>query len=266
MPSIVDRVEFVTRVGGSDGEPLARGVALTVLASGDRGARGLTTALAAFSPNTELPTHVHACGEAMVIVEGAVVVQVENRRYRLTRLDSLFVPAGVPHSVGNASSAEDAVVHVSFPSDAPDRQLVEPPTDKPEDRSAPPAGGPESIRRFADVERYELATDAEFTDLFASRFGSSGVCGGYGRFQPGSSLPCHTHHYDESISIIEGAAVCQVAGREHELSGCDTACVPEGAPHRFINRSDAPMAMIWVYAGDEPDREIVENALCAAPR
>ena len=30
-----------------------------------------------------------------------------------------------------------------------------------------------------------------------------------------------------------------------------------------LNESDAPMAMIWVYAGSEPDRTIVNNSLCA---
>ena len=85
---------------------------------------------------------------------------------------------------------------------------------------------------------------------------------GDGVFQPGASLPCHYHHYDESITIVEGAAICQVAGREYPLSGCGTACIPRGRPHRFLNRSDRPMAMIWVYAGDEPERTLVDASCC----
>jgi oxalate decarboxylase/phosphoglucose isomerase-like protein (cupin superfamily) len=53
-----------------------------------------------------------------------------------------------------------------------------------------------------------------------------------------------------------------VAGRSYNLSDCDTAFVPEGQPHRFINHSDDVMGMIWVYAGDEPERTVVEVGYC----
>ncbi len=116
--------------------------------------------------------------------------------------------------------------------------------------------------RFSKAEEYELSANAMFRDLFAKRLGSRHLRG-YGRFAPGASLPCHTHLYDESITIVEGAATCLVAGRRYSLSGCDTALVPKGQPHRFINESDEPMAMVWVYAGDEPERVIVDNAICS---
>jgi hypothetical protein len=74
---------------------------------------------------------------------------------------------------------------------------------------------PESVVRFADVVADELSPGAEFRDLFAGRFGAVGICGGYGRFLPECSLPCHTHMYDESITIVEGEAACLVAGKEY---------------------------------------------------
>ncbi len=89
------------------------------------------------------------------------------------------------------------------------------------------------------------------------------VSGGYGVFEPGASLPCHDHHYDESITIVRGRAICQVAGREYALADCATACIPRGRPHRFLNRSDRPLAMIWIYAGDEPERSLIEAGCCA---
>jgi quercetin dioxygenase-like cupin family protein len=121
----------------------------------------------------------------------------------------------------------------------------------------------ESVVRFSEISPYELSPGALFRDLFASRLGSVGICGGYGIFAPGSSLPCHTHQFDESITIIQGKAVCLVQGQPYQLSDCDTALVPEGLPHRFLNQSDDPMAMIWVYAGKEPERTIVESGYCS---
>ncbi len=38
--------------------------------------------------------------------------------------------------------------------------------------------------------------------------------------------------------------------------------VPQGRCHYFINLTLEPMAMIWVYAGDMPDRIVVDEALC----
>jgi mannose-6-phosphate isomerase-like protein (cupin superfamily) len=126
----------------------------------------------------------------------------------------------------------------------------------------PSAGDPESIIRFAQATIYELSDGTEFRDLFAGRFGSVGICGGYGRFQPDASLPCHIHQYDESITIVEGQAICLVQGNRYSLAGYDTAFVPEGRPHRFLNRSTSPMAMVWVYAGSEPERTIVNSSYC----
>ena len=76
-------------------------------------------------------------------------------------------------------------------------------------------------------------------------------------------MPCHTHNYDESIIIVSGEANCLVRGHQYQLNGYDVAFVPRGQPHRFINQSDAQMAMIWVYAGDEPDRLVVDGRYCS---
>jgi mannose-6-phosphate isomerase-like protein (cupin superfamily) len=86
---------------------------------------------------------------------------------------------------------------------------------------------------------------------------------GMGVFFQGSSFPCHVHQFDESITIVIGEAICQVQGQEYKLSGYDTAFVPEGRAHRLFNVSEQPMAMIWVYAGDEPDRTLVDAGYCS---
>ena len=79
---------------------------------------------------------------------------------------------------------------------------------------------------------------------------------------PGARLPCHRHECDESITIVQGTATCVVEGRRYELSGRATAMVPRGRCHYFINLTLEPMAMIWAYAGDMPDRIIVDESCC----
>jgi quercetin dioxygenase-like cupin family protein len=261
----MNRVESIRRPHGPPTAALAPGVELRVLATGSLGARGLTTSLATFHPAAELEHHRHPFSEVIVVLSGEAFLSVEGRCYRADPYDALHVPAGVAHAVRNASANGIAVLHSSFASDTPTRETVrdEFPV---ECRQESDAACPETLVRFQSAPVYELSPGAHFRDLFARRFGARGICGGYGVFGSGASLPCHFHDYDESITIIQGRAVCQVAGRQYELGDCGTACIPKGWPHRFLNRSAAAMAMIWVYAGDEPERTLVDAGYCSGTR
>lgn len=257
-----DRPESI-RSGGADAVAIGPGVWLREFAGKTSDAQGFSTGTAAFEPEATLAYHSHPFSEAITIISGCARVAVQGRRYVLRPFDCIHIPAEIAHEVTNLSPAAELVALSAFASDEPTR--------KPEkdefvilERAAedPSSSDPETIVRFQNAEVYELSPGAEFRDLFAGRFGAVGICGGYGRFLPEASLPCHIHEYDESITIVEGEAVCLVRGKRYSLSGCDTAVVPEGRPHRFLNLSNSPMAMIWVYAGSEPERTLVDTSLC----
>ena len=125
---------------------------------------------------------------------------------------------------------------------------------------------PNTSNASTKAEKYELAGGTKFCDLFAGHLGAVGICGGYGEFMPSASLPCHVHDFGESITIVKGTARCEVMGRHYYLSDCDTAFIPRGHPHRFINDSKEMMAMLWVYGGDEPTRELVDQGYCDGTR
>ncbi len=240
------------------------GVDLYTFVSEALGAAAFSTGLGVFKPGALLSCHTHPVSEAITVVEGNARLLVEDRAYRLTSQDCAHIPGGVPHLVQNDDPSSDLVTHSAFASASPARELItEVPTVEERGWGDPSKSDPENIIRFSKSPVYELSESAFFTDLFARRFGAVGICGGYGRFLPGASLPCHTHEYDESITIVKGAATCLVQGRKYELSGCATAYIPKGLPHRFVNTSDQEMAMIWVYAGDEPDRRVVNNGYCS---
>ncbi len=245
-------------------QPSPNGVELRTFVSRQCGARGFSTGTATFKANALLPYHVHDCSEAITILAGSGTVVVDGRGYRLGRLDCMHVPAGVPHLVQNTQGDGTLLAHWSFGSPEPKRTYTDS-SQSFEDRGShsPEPGDPEHLNRFAPAAVYELADGAWFCDLFAKRFGSVGICGGYARFTKGSSLPCHTHAYDESITILSGSANCLVQGARYELSGFYNAFVPQGKPHRFLNSGEGEMEMLWVYAGDEPDRAVVDNQYCS---
>jgi putative monooxygenase len=200
----------------------------------------------------------------VTVVEGHAHLLVEGRAYRLASRDCVHIPAGVPHLMRNEDPVYDLIAHSAFASASPTRELIQHEFPVQERGSGDPTeNDPETIIRFDRGNVYELSGNAFFTDLFARRLGAVGICGGYGRFRPGASLPCHTHEYDESITIVKGTASCLVQGRQYEMNGFATAYVPKGLPHRFLNNSNEEMAMIWVYAGDEPDRRIIDNGFCS---
>lgn len=242
---------------------VSAGLELRTFVSEECGATGFSTGTATFAPGSVLPCHFHEFSEAVTVVEGRARVFLEGRMYRLGPRDCVHVPAGLAHRVENDDAEKTLVAHWAMATASPTRTLVArtfPVEDR--DFGFPSAMDPETIVRHDGGTIYELADNAFFCDLFARRLGAEGICGGYGRFLPGASLPCHIHDFDESITIVKGAAVCLVQGRQYELSDCDTAFIPRGLPHRFLNRSGGEMAMIWVYAGSEPDRRIVHAEYC----
>jgi len=240
------------------------GVDLFTFVSEACGATGFSTGIARFKPGAFLPYHTHTFSEAVTVLEGCARVLVEGRAYRLQPRDCVHIPAGTAHQVENCAADEELVAHWSFATARPSRELVDRVFAEDERGDGDPKeGDPETIVRYRSESVYELSKDAFFLDLFARRFGARGICGGHGRFLPGASLPCHIHDFDESITIVKGTAVCLVQGRRYELSGCDTAFIPRGLPHRFLNLSGEEMAMVWVYAGDEPDRRMVNSQYCS---
>jgi putative monooxygenase len=249
--------------GRAKASSLGAGVWIREFASGACGAVGFSTGTATLEAGAVLPYHNHSFSEVITILSGTACAAAEGRSYLLKPFDAMHFPANLAHEVTNVSPDSPLVALWAFASAEPTRQ----PVDQSfvvvnHGLSSPPPDVPEAITRFAEAEIYFLSEGAEFRDLFAGRFGSVGICGGYGRFRPGASLPCHVHQFDESITIVEGDAICLVQGKRYRLNGCDTAFVPEARPHRFLNQSESPMAMVWVYSGSEPERTLVDPAYC----
>jgi mannose-6-phosphate isomerase-like protein (cupin superfamily) len=258
-----DRKEAIQVVSEADATVIVPGVELKPLAAEHNGARGLFTGLLSLASSAVYRLYSRRCTEALVLLAGDIAVDVEDRRYRLKPIDAVTVPAGLPRRVVNLSNSRPALVHVSLAASAPVQSWVNgrfTPVEQPATSSGRP--GAERVCRSNTSARYELAPRAMFQDLFNAALGAEGICGGYGSFEPGARLPCHRHEFDESITIVKGAATCVVEGRRHELSDNATALVPQGLCHYFINLTLEPMAMVWVYAGGKPDRIVMDESYC----
>ena len=258
-----DRPEAMNDVGAGRKLDIQPGVVFECLVGAHNQARKLTTGIVEFAPGVHLAYHTHPCTESITLLAGSAVVEVEGRRYRLTPFDNVVIPPGVPHAVENASPERGATFHIAFPAEAISRELVAAdfqPLPMPDESTGPGSPGLEHVTRFGAADRLDVGLGATFIDYFNEEL-TPGIemSGGYGLFQPGGRLLAHIHDFDESICITEGTATCVVEGRRYTMSGRSTALQPRGRVHYFVNESQEPMTMIWVYAGPKPERIVVEE-------
>lgn len=249
-----DRREVMNEVGNGNRISLEPGVDFECLVGRHNGARNLTTGIVDFRPNGRLPYHRHAFAESVTVLEGILVMCVENRRYRLGPLDNITIPAGAAHAASAGSASCKA--HIAMSSADPSRELVgDPPSMQEMSEDVSGLIGPEHIVRYATALKYEAGPNTQFVDYFNARIiPDCPMSGGFGRFAHAGRLPAHIHDFDESITITEGQATCNVEGRQYQMCGLSTALQPRGRIHYFINETHQPMAMIWVYAGPLPER------------
>jgi 2-keto-3-deoxy-L-rhamnonate aldolase RhmA/quercetin dioxygenase-like cupin family protein len=261
-----DRPEVITRVGSGETTELAPGVHFECLVGARNQARNLTTGLATFDQGAELPYHSHPFSESVTLLRGKGAVEVEGRRYDLDLLDNVVIPQGLAHFAKNTKYNEPAVFQIAMASDTPTRVAVSrffPRRSMGQATSG--AKDPERVTRFRTAKRYEAGPNTAFIDFFnKDLMPGIEMSGGYGLFHPGGRLPAHVHDFDESICIIEGTATCVVEGRRYAMSGCATALEARGRVHYFINESNEPMAMLWVYAGPVPERIVVDERCATA--
>jgi 2-keto-3-deoxy-L-rhamnonate aldolase RhmA/quercetin dioxygenase-like cupin family protein len=261
-----DRAEVVTSSGTGAMITLQEGVVFEALVGQFNAARNLTTGIVTFAPAAVLDQHAHPASESITVLDGEAEVTVEGRVYRLGPFDTIVIPRWAPHAARNPDPARPARLHVALAATVPERELVArafPRMEMPADSTGWP--GMERVTRIRTAKRsFSVGPGAEFVDYFnAELVPGLEMSGGYGRFQPGGRLPAHVHDFDESICIASGRARCLVEGRSYDV-GNATAMVPRGRVHYFVNESDAPMEMIWVYAGPMPERIVVDER-CVTP-
>jgi len=254
-----DRAEILTPLAQGPKAEIGRGVVFECLVGRFNGAKKLATGIVTFSPGARLDCHTHDYPEAITLLSGSLLIEVEGRGYTLAPLDNIVLPRGLAHAAQNVAPGQDVIAHIAMAIDGPSRTLV----DRFFSRRAMPEDstgqkGAERVTRHRTAQRFEAGKGASFIDFF-NRELVPGIemSGGYGLFGPGGRLPAHVHDFDESICIVQGKATCVVEGREYELSDFATALQPRGRVHYFVNRSPSPMAMIWVYAGPSPERIVL---------
>jgi quercetin dioxygenase-like cupin family protein len=121
------------------------------------------------------------------------------------------------------------------------------------DTTAPRA----AILRPAEIVPHERGNGARTVPLVTSGIGSTSLLNGITEFAPGGAIPLHTHNCEESVVVLEGEALVEIAGATHRMGVHDTTWVPAGVPHRFVNAGPRRLRIFWTYASVDATRTLV---------
>jgi quercetin dioxygenase-like cupin family protein len=117
------------------------------------------------------------------------------------------------------------------------------------------------ILKFDELEVVDRGTGVRTRLLVHKGLPSEHLTSGFTRFDPGARIAMHWHNCDESVVIAEGRAVAEVDGKRFEMAPFDTTFVKAGVPHRFVNESDQPMAIIFTYASSNVTRTFADTGV-----
>jgi len=112
---------------------------------------------------------------------------------------------------------------------------------------------------FGKQSPIDRGTGVKTVPLAGKWINATTLTNGVTMFEPGAAIARHYHNCDESVTILEGEAACEVDGEVFTMKAYDTTFVPAGIPHRFWNESDAPMKILWTYASVTVTRTFTET-------
>lgn len=117
------------------------------------------------------------------------------------------------------------------------------------------------VLRFDELEVLDPGTGVVSRLLVHDGLGSEHLTTGITTFAPGAAIASHWHNCDESVVVVAGEATAEVDGALFPMKPYDTTFVRAGVPHRFLNRSEAPMTILWIYAAGKVTRTFAETGV-----
>ncbi len=115
------------------------------------------------------------------------------------------------------------------------------------------------VRPVADRRYFSRSAGVQTSHLFGPRDGAGDWIFGTTELDVGGGVPLHSHNCEETVMVLEGEALFEAAGQRHALVAGDATWTPAGVDHRFSNRGDGWLRILWIYGRADATRTVVSS-------
>jgi quercetin dioxygenase-like cupin family protein len=258
-----------------------------VLVGPEQGAVHTELAVGALAPGGWLQRHFHSFEEALYVLAGELLFEIDGRAYRLVAGDYALITVGTWHALGNGGSEQTRWLSVNTPVRlAPDAGRRDtffeaapfdlPALDALADR--PPFGDPRLrwIGHYAGTppQAEAMALDdpargrrpagrdtalvvysgISVKMLVDPVFGAELLTMFTVDYEPGGAAQVHDHPFEETYFFLDGEIEAELDGRTQIVRAGDVVFSGVGATHGFFNSGDGRVRWIETQAPQPPER------------
>ena len=286
MTSHVGRVDwsFTETLGGTTAT--SSGLGRKVIVGRDQGAIHTELAVGALAPGGWLAPHVHSFEEALYVLDGELILELDRRVHRLVRGDYAVMPVGLRHTLANVGTepirflslnspqrlGPDAGRKDTFFEAAPDVAALDaaarrPPFGDPTLRlvghydGTPPQADALRVedrargRAPAGMDTALLAYSGISVKMLVDRtFGADLVTMFTVDYEPGGAAQAHDHPFEEAYFFLEGEIEGEIDGQTYHLEAGDIVFAGVGSVHGFYNVGEGRVRWIETQAPQPPAR------------
>ena len=287
MTHFVGHLDWV--FGASPAPPGATisGLARRVLVGPEQGAVHTELAAGVLHAGGFIARHVHSFEEALYVLEGALLLEIDGHVHDLRAADYAAMPVGTPHTLANRSSEPVRFLSVSTPQRLPpgagrrDTFFTREPFDIAAfaDRATRPPFGDPSLRlvghyegtppqaealRVSDPPRGRkpagmdtalLAYSGISVKMLVDRaFGADLLTMFTVDYELGGAAQAHDHPFEECYVFLAGEVEAELDGEHHVLRPGDVVFAGVGSVHGFYNTGSQRVRWLETQAPQPPAR------------
>jgi quercetin dioxygenase-like cupin family protein len=270
-----------------ESSPTWRGLSRLVVVGPAQGAIHTELAVGALEPGGWLQRHFHAFEEALYVLGGELLVEIDGHPHRLEAGDYTLMPVAAWHALGNAGAEQARWLSMNTPQrlapDAGRRDTFF--ASEPFDLEAlagvaerPPFGDPrlryvghyagtppqaEALalndptrgRRPAGRDTALVVYSGISVKMLVDRvFGAELLTMFTVDYEPGGAAQIHDHPFEEAYFFLDGEIDAELDGRKHTIRAGDVVFAGVGATHGFFNNGDGRVRWIETQAPQPPER------------
>lgn len=283
----VGRVDWSTAQTAQASTPVAQGLSRQVLVGPDQGAIHTELAVGGIAPGGWIQRHVHSFEEALYVLEGALLLELDGTVHALDSGDYALIPIGTWHLLANGSQAPVRWLSVNtpqrLPPDAGRRDTVYVPgeariDDLPARARRPTFGDPtlrlvghydgtppqaEALRvvdpargrRPAGMDTAVLAYSGISVKMLVDRgFGADLLTVFTVDYEPGGAAQAHDHPFEETYFFLAGEIEAELDDQHYVLRRGDVVFASVGSVHGFYNTGTERVRWIETQAPQPPAR------------